>query len=50
MKSNGKEVRYYKVVREIHNVERPVFVVFDPRHFKRCRLCLERKIQSRHDD
>jgi len=47
LKSTGKEVRYYRVKKEIYGAKRDVYVVFDPRHFKRTKLTFEKRLQNK---
>ncbi|MHA1651423.1 MAG: IS1634 family transposase [Candidatus Helarchaeota archaeon] len=47
LQSTGKEVRYYRVTKNIYGAPRTVYVVYDPRHFKRAKLAFETRLQKK---
>ncbi|MFW9882505.1 MAG: IS1634 family transposase [Candidatus Thorarchaeota archaeon] len=47
LKSTGKEVGYYHIKKELYKKERDIYVVFDPRHYKRVKLQFEKRLEKK---
>jgi len=50
LQPSGKKIWQYPVKRRIYNVERDVYVVFDPRHYKKCKRQLVARATSAMKD
>jgi transposase len=46
LKSTGKKIWYHHVNQRVYEVDRDVYIVFDPRHFRKCKRQLQARVTS----
>jgi transposase len=46
LKSTGKKIWYHHVSQRVYEVDRDVYIVFDPRHFRKCKRQLQARVTS----